>query len=243
MEISKLGDNVLHPVVETDGCANSTNVANDTNTVNGSKPEFWIFEGAEEIFSITKDFAAAIGPSISAPIGSIITPTIVQGIKLAQQESQFDLKAALRRSLLADSTLLAAESSQGKEEGFWDAMTNIIANPTRVLQPVGAPFIKLPFKEVMDTINVGAKAADKLVDDIASEVTHGFLLASKIQSVSINGQTNKQESSMNADAPGATTCASHQHQGRGPFRRYRQRLTTAVLMHLAILCPTGRNSL
>lgn len=96
-EIARLGDNVVTPSTTT----TASDSKNSAAPVKTGKPEFWIFEGADEIFKLVKEIGETLGPVIAAPVGSVVVPTIVRGIKLAQPEGAFDMDAALRRAILA----------------------------------------------------------------------------------------------------------------------------------------------
>ncbi|XDG07022.1 hypothetical protein ABKA04_006637 [Annulohypoxylon sp. FPYF3050] len=183
-EIAKLGDNAVAPTGEK-----------------SNKAEFWIFEGVDEIFRLTKDIAETLGPVIAGPVGAVILPTIVQGIKLAQPEGHFDLDASLRRALLANSTFLVAQQRGANEEGFFDDLANLVTAPLKLnpLTPVGSPVIRLPFEEIMATIGVVGSAAEKLVDDVAGEITRGLLTRAQIPILGQIG-TLKPESAMDADS-------------------------------------------
>ncbi|MCJ1405732.1 hypothetical protein MMC11_008962 [Xylographa trunciseda] len=210
-EITKLGDNVVAPTTNTDEAVNGTSDSD------GSKPEFWIFQGAEEILKLTEGFASTIGPMIAGPIGAVIIPTIIQGIKRAQPGdfNEVDISAALRRALLASSTLLAAEQRAGNSnpEGLFDTLKDIITRipsqdtdepkPEGVFDLVGSPVIRLPFKEVMDAIGVATKAADELVNDVAAEITRGLLLRAKIPGFAM--QMSKPESAIEVGTPACST--------------------------------------
>ncbi|KAL7628766.1 hypothetical protein AAE478_000281 [Parahypoxylon ruwenzoriense] len=181
-EIAKLGDNIT-----TTSVSNLNGHANGANGASGekaSKTEFWIFEGADEIIRLTQDIAAALGPAIAGPAGAVIVPAIVRGIKLAQPSGRFDMDAALRRALLANSTLLVSE--QKARHG---------------------PVIKLPFKEIMVAIGVVGDAAERLVHDVASEVTRGLLLRAEIPDLSCLA---KAESSMDVDSIPAAAAAENE---------------------------------
>ncbi|KAI1461738.1 hypothetical protein F4805DRAFT_243138 [Annulohypoxylon moriforme] len=186
-EIAKLGDNVVAP-------------AGETKT---GKTEFWIFEGVDEIFRLTKDIAETLGPVIAGPIGAVILPTIVQGIKLAQPEGHFDMDASLRRALLANSTFLVAQqrNTTATEEGFFDNLGALLNTPVKFNVPPGqsSPVIRLPFKEIMGAIGVFGDAAEKLVDDVAGEITRGLLTRVQIPTL---GQIAKAESAMDVDSNG-----------------------------------------
>lgn len=199
-EIAKLGDNVVAPAAGPNGTKTTT-----------TKPEFWIFEGVDEIINLTRDIASALGPAIAAPVGSVIVPAIVRGIKLAQPEGVFDMDAALRRALLANSTLLIAEQKNAQEEGWFDDLASVVAAPLNLaLKPVGGPVIRLPFEQVMGAIGVAADAAEKLVDDVASEITRGLLLRAQIPELA---RLVKPESAMDVDsAPAATNEAAFVQQ-------------------------------
>ncbi|KAI2465066.1 hypothetical protein F4781DRAFT_435798 [Annulohypoxylon bovei var. microspora] len=190
-EIAKLGDNVVTPANGTDA----------------GKTEFWIFEGVDEIFRLTKDIAETLGPVIAGPIGAVLLPTIVQGIKLAQPEGHFDLDASLRRALLANSTFLIAQQRSGKEEGFFDNLGDILNAPFKPLTPVGSPAIRLPFAEIMATIGVVGDAANKLVDDVAAEITRGLLTRVQIPTLGLIGSV-KPESAMDIDSSSPPSAAS-----------------------------------
>ncbi|OTA86781.1 hypothetical protein M434DRAFT_81775, partial [Hypoxylon sp. CO27-5] len=171
-EIAKLGDNVVTP---------------ENDSANTSKPEFWIFEGVDEILNLTKDIATVLGSSIAGPVGAAIVPAIVTGIKMAQPEGPLDIDAALRRALLANTTFLVAQQRSAKEEGWLDDLTDVVTaplklipNPMTPIPAVGSPVIRLPFEEVMRTIGVVGDAAEKLVNDVAAEVTRGLLLRAQI---------------------------------------------------------------
>ncbi|MCJ1377706.1 hypothetical protein MMC17_000802 [Xylographa soralifera] len=215
--IKKLGDNVVAPMSNTNGTVNGTGTNGIANDTDESKPEFWIFEGAEEIFNLTKDFANTVGPMIAGPIGAVILPTIIEGIKRAQpgDSSQVEISAALRRALLANSTLLAAE--QGAEninpEGFFDTLSDIMKTilqqataqpkPESIMDLVGSPVIRLPFKEVMGALGVATNAADRLVNEVAAELTRGLLLRAKIPSFAM--QMSKPEAAIEGGAPAYST--------------------------------------
>jgi hypothetical protein len=185
-EIVKLGDNVV----------TSVNGAKGT-----SSPEFWIFEGASEIFGMTKDLATTLGPLIAGPLGSVITPIIVTALKQAQQESQFDLETSLRRTLLANTTLLIAEQKNAKEEGWFDRVTDVFADNLGIgLKPIGSPVINLPFGAVMDAIKVADNVANKLVNDVASEVARALILCAQIPVLNMA----RSESSIDTGAPAAS---------------------------------------
>ncbi|KAI1090746.1 hypothetical protein F5B19DRAFT_484385 [Rostrohypoxylon terebratum] len=190
-EIAKLGDNVVAPASEK-----------------SSKAEFWIFEGADEIFRLTKDIAETFGPVIADPVGAVILPTIVQGIKLAQPEGHFDLDASLRRALLTNSIFLVAQQRGANEEGLFDDLANLVAAPLKLgpLTPVGSPVIKLPFEDIMAAIGVIGSAAEKLVDDVAGELTRGLLTRAQIPILGRIG-TIKPESATDKKA-GSTTDAT-----------------------------------
>ena len=222
-EITKLGDNVVVPTINpnepvngtsSEGVTNGTTTNRTTSDIEGNKPEFWIFEGAEEIFKLTKDFASTIGPMIAGPIGAVILPTIVEGIKRAQPGnfSQVDVSAALQRALLANSTLVAAEqrAENSNPEGLFDTLKEIFQNnpllgidqskPEGVFDDFG---IRLPFKEIMGAIGVATNAADQLVNEVAAEITRGLLLRAKIPSLVMH--IAKPESAIESSVPACNT--------------------------------------
>ncbi|KAI0382084.1 hypothetical protein F5Y04DRAFT_254025 [Hypomontagnella monticulosa] len=214
-EIAKLGDNVAAPTSGLNGHNGKPNGTNGTKEVGGikgtngtkpTKPEFWIFEGADEIFRLTRDIATALGPAIAAPVGSAILPTIVQGIKLAQQSScasSADLDAALRRALLANSTFMVAQQKHASEEGWFDDVVSTVTAPLGIDVPRVEPIIKLPFDEVMRVVGVAGDAAEKLVYDVAGEVTRGLLLRTQIPELA--RLVARAESAMDVDsAPAAS---------------------------------------
>ncbi|KAI1407071.1 hypothetical protein F5Y13DRAFT_206684 [Hypoxylon sp. FL1857] len=195
-EIAKLGDNVVTPASDFNG-------TNGTKP-NPSKPEFWIFEGVDEVLSLTKDIATVLGSTIGGPVGAVIVPAIVAGIKVAQPEGPFEMDAALRRALLANSTFLVAQQRNSNEEGWLDDLTDIVTaplklipNPIAPIPAVGSPVIRLPFEEVMRTIGVVGDAAEKLVNDVAAEVTRGLLLRAQIPELAC---VAKAESAMDVDS-------------------------------------------
>ncbi|MCJ1414664.1 hypothetical protein MMC32_000991 [Xylographa parallela] len=212
-EITKLGDNVLAPMTNSNGTASGTSTNGIARDTDSSKTEFWIFERIEEIFNMTKNLASTVGPVIAGPIGAVILPTIIEGIKRAQPGdfNQFDVNAALRRALLANSTLLGAEqrAENGKLEGFLDTIRDVLKTipfqgtvypkPEGILDVVGSPVIRLPFKEMMDAIGVTTYAADQLVNDVAAEITRGLLLRAKIAGFAL--QMAKPEAAIEVDAP------------------------------------------
>ncbi|KAI1774139.1 hypothetical protein F4818DRAFT_442887 [Hypoxylon cercidicola] len=59
--------------------------------------------------SDTPSAGRRLGPVVAAPVGAVVVPAVVRGIKLVQPEGVFDRDAALRRALLANSALLVAE--------------------------------------------------------------------------------------------------------------------------------------
>ncbi|OTA69291.1 hypothetical protein K449DRAFT_428729 [Hypoxylon sp. EC38] len=188
-EIAKLGDNVVTPGNDSNGHSDNPNGPNDENSTktNTSKPEFWIFEGVDEILNLTKDIATVLGSSIAGPVGAAIVPAIVTGIKMAQPEGPLDIDAALRRALLANTTFLVAQQRSAREEGWLDDLADVVIAPLKLISSpitpipaVGSPVIRLPFEEVMRTIGVVGDAAEKLVDDVAAEVTRGLLLRAQI---------------------------------------------------------------
>ncbi|KAI0890714.1 uncharacterized protein GGS22DRAFT_194615 [Annulohypoxylon maeteangense] len=190
-EIAKLGDNVVTPVSEKTG-----------------KTEFWIFEGVDEIFRLTKDIAETLGPVIAGPIGAAILPTIVQGIKLAQPEGHFDMDAALRRALLANSTFLVAQQRNAKEEGFFDGLLDTISGPILkqipVLGPIASPVVRVQFSDIMTAIGLVGDAADRLVNDVASEITRGLVTRAQIPILDLMNIVSKAESAMDVDSAAPT---------------------------------------
>jgi hypothetical protein len=173
-EIAKLGENVVvHP----------------SGTDASNKPEFWIFEGAEEVFKLATELAGALGTPVSGLIGTTIAPIIAQGLAEA---NNMDVSAALQRFALANKSLLMAES-KFQEEGFFDDLANAITGPLKIM-PIGGPVIRLPFEEIMKGINVVGGAADKLVNDVANEIARGIVLRAQ----SLQMQT-KAESAMEVD--------------------------------------------
>ncbi|KAH4001777.1 hypothetical protein HBI13_014260 [Parastagonospora nodorum] len=172
-EIAKLGVNV---VAQPSG--------NGTN-----KPEFWIFEGAEEVLKLATDLAGALGRPIAGIVGTAIAPIIAQGLAGA---NSLDVNAALRRFMLVNKTLLMAESNF-KEEGFFDDLAGAVTGALKIM-PIGSPVIGLPFQEIMKGINVVGDAADKLVNDVANEIARGILI--RAQSVQMRARA---ESAMDVD--------------------------------------------
>ncbi|KAI0102329.1 hypothetical protein F4776DRAFT_648774 [Hypoxylon sp. NC0597] len=205
-EIAKLGDNIVTPGNDSNSHSASLNGANGTNgtKANTNRPEFWIFEGVDEILNLTKDIATVLGSSIAGPVGAAIVPAIVTGIKMAQPEGPLDIDAALRRALLANSTFLVAQQRNAKEEGWLDDLADVVTaplklipNPITPIPVVGSPVIRLPFGEVMRTIGVVGDAAEKLVNDVAAEVTRGLLLRAQIPELA---RVAKAESAMDVES-------------------------------------------
>ncbi|KAI0842928.1 hypothetical protein F5Y06DRAFT_256469 [Hypoxylon sp. FL0890] len=201
-EIAKLGDNVLTPASDLKGHNDGFNGTKPNP--NPNKPEFWIFEGVDEILSLTKDVATTLGPTIGGAVGAVIVPAIVAGIKTAQPEGAFEIDAALRRALLANSTFLVAQQRNTKEEGWLDDLTDVVTaplklipNPITPIPAVGSPVIRLPFEEVMRTIGVVGDAAEKLINDVAAEITRGLLLRAQIPELA---RLAKAESAMDVDS-------------------------------------------
>ena len=215
--IRNLGDNVVAPTTNDNEAVNGTSTNGITSDTNSSNPEFWIFEGVEEVFNLTKDFASTIGPVIAGPLGAVLLPTIIEGIKSAQpgDSNQVDLSAALRRALLANSTLLAAEqrAENSYPEGLFDTIRDFVntlpfegsgqIKPEDTFRVIGTPVIRLPFKEMMGAIGVATNAADQLVNDVAAELTRGLLLRAKIPSFAM--QMSKPESAVEVGAPACST--------------------------------------
>lgn len=133
-----------------------------------------------------RTLATTLGLSVAGPVGSVITPLIVETLKNNQPESQFDLDASLQRTLLANATLLIAEQQNSKEEGWFDGVTKVFSGGLGIdLKPVGSPVIKLPFKTVMDAINVTENVTNKLSNDVADEVARALILRSQIQVLNV----------------------------------------------------------
>ncbi|KAI1213792.1 uncharacterized protein F4807DRAFT_200103 [Annulohypoxylon truncatum] len=231
-EIAKLGDNVVAPVVV--GSA----------TKSGGKTEFWIFEGVDEIFRLTKDIAETLGPVIAGPVGAVILPTIVQGIKLAQPEGLFDMDASLRRALLANSTLLVAQQRSANEEGFFDDVGRAISASLKhdpLVRAIGEPVVKLPFAEVMAAIGVVGSAAEKLVDDVAGEITRALLTRVQIPDLAHIGAvanavvaSRKAESAMDVDSVPTTNGNGHSHgNGHGNGAAAASENETAFIQQLS----------
>ncbi|KAI2633716.1 hypothetical protein GGS26DRAFT_597915 [Hypomontagnella submonticulosa] len=61
-----------HPQATSRAHSNKSNGTNGTNGAKASKLEFWISEGADEIFRRTPDIATALGPAIAAPVKPVV---------------------------------------------------------------------------------------------------------------------------------------------------------------------------
>jgi hypothetical protein len=177
-EIAKLGDNVVAQA--------ATNGA-------GSNPEFWIFEGAEEVFRLATDLAGALGSPIASVIGSTVAPLIAQGL-LTNEGS---LPATIQRFMLANTALLTAEAKFQKEEGWFDDLANAVTKPLDIISPVGSPVIRLPFKEIMQGIGLASAAADKLVNDVANEIARGILIRAQSMTLQAKAESAMDEQSSN----------------------------------------------
>lgn len=156
------------------------------------------FDGAEEIFNLTKAIATTLGPTISGSVGSVITPAIVQAIKSAQADSQVpvDIQDALRSNLLANATLLAVEQSQIKSEGFWVDLVKDLTGPFRG----AADLPKHTYKGATSAIGVAGDAADKLVNDVAREITRGLILCAQL----VGNSQGQAESTMETETTPAS---------------------------------------
>jgi len=169
-----------------------------------SRSKFWILEGAEEVFKLATDLAGALGGPIAGVVGTAIAPIIAQGLAEA---NNLNVNAALQRFVLANKTLLMAES-KFQEEGFFDDLAGAVTGALNIM-PIGGPVIRLPFQEIMKGINVVGDAADKLVNDVANEIARGILI--RAQSMQMQARA---ESAMDVDGKQASASANEKASWR-----------------------------
>ena len=140
--------------------------------VSVNSPEFWLFDGANEVLNLSKDVLNSLG-AFGGPFGSITSAMIVQGIKTVQSaESAFDFPAALQRAKLAKVVYSAETQVQSKAEGLFDEVTKAFK---LVEGPAG-----IVYQTVMGQIGIGEAAANKLVGDVGSELVRGLMLSGRL---------------------------------------------------------------